>query len=144
MAYLHRHDPWVNKDFIDNIMNLRGFAVSIASAAILLWQWYRRRGMAGLNDYLRECTRLEMEATRASLSGEFGEAQLAACQRQLMELRADVLEKHHSGVFPADPSFPTLLSRLDALQQSLPSLARRADRPPSLPVSAAATERKAA
>lgn len=123
IAYLHRHDPWVNKDFIDNIMSLRGLAVSIISAVLLLWQWFRRRTSSGINDYLRMCTKLEMDSVRASLRHEFTAEQLAAGLRQLAELRVEVLEKHLSGAFPGDQQFALLLSRVESLRESLPALA---------------------
>ena len=43
--------------------------VSAISAAILAWQWYRRRRAEG---YLRACNKLELGALRASSRGEFG------------------------------------------------------------------------
>jgi len=122
MSYLHRHDPWINKDFIDNVMNLRGLGVSVTSAVILIWQWLRRRKASGLNDYLRVCTKLEIDAARAALREEFTEAQLAACLRQLAELKVDALEKHLSGSFPGDQQFGLLLARVESLQQALPAL----------------------
>jgi TRAP-type uncharacterized transport system substrate-binding protein len=144
LSYLHRHDPWINKDFIDNVMNLRGVAVSVTSAIILLWQWLRRRNSSGLNDYLRMCTKLEIDAARASLRREFTEEQLAAHLRQLSELKVDALEKHLSGTFPGDQQFGLLLARVEALQKALPSLAtKEKDRTPGLPT-AQPEQRKAA
>jgi len=140
VAYLHRHDPWINKDFIDNVMNLRGLAVSIASAVVLLWQWFRRRRSSEMNGYLRTCTQLEIEAARASLRNEFTEEQLAACLRQVSELKVDALAKHLAGAFPGDQQFAALLSRLESLQRSLPSL--MTERRPVL--QAMQTDRKAA
>lgn len=122
IAYLHRHDPWVNKDFIDNVTRLRGFAVSIISALLLAWQWLRRRTSSGLNDYLRMCTKLEIDSLRASLRGEFTQEQLADGIRQLNELRVEVLDKHLSGALPGDQQFGMLLARVDSLLRSLPAL----------------------
>lgn len=125
VAYLHRHDPWVNKEFVDNVMSLRGLAVSIISAALLLWQWLRRRTSTGLNDYLRMCTKLEIDAARAALQGKFTDEQLDCYLRQLAELKVTALEKHLSGVFPGDQQFGLLLARVESLQKALPSLLAR-------------------
>jgi len=140
VAYLHRHDPWINKDFIDNVMNLRGVGVSIASAAILIWQWFRRRKSSDLNDYLRMCTKVEIDAERASLQGELTEPQVAAYLRQLAELRAEALAKHLAGVLPGDQQFGLLLARLESLRQSLPAMASQQ----RLITPTAAADRKAA
>jgi hypothetical protein len=137
MAYLHRHDPWINKDFIDNVMNLRGLGVSVTSAVILIWQWLRRRKGSGLNDYLRMCTKIEIEAARAALRNEFNEEQLTADLRQLAELKVDALEKHLSGSFPGDQQFGLLLSRIESLQQALPTLVT-SDRQPGVTLRKAA------
>jgi TRAP-type uncharacterized transport system substrate-binding protein len=125
VAYLHRHDPWVNKEFVDNVMSLRGLGVSVVSAVLLLWQWLRRRTSSGLNDYLRMCTKLEIDAARAALEGRFNDEQLATYLRQLSELKVDALERHLSGTFPGDQQFGLLLSRVESLQKSLPGLLPR-------------------
>ncbi len=124
-AYLHRHDPWINKDFIDNVMNLRGLGVSVTSAVILLWQWLRRRRTSGMNDYLRLCTKLEIDAVQTSRQAGLPPEQLASYQQQLAELRAEALEKHLCGALPSDQQFGLLLSRLDNLEQLLPALAAK-------------------
>lgn len=122
VAYLHRHDPWINSDIVENLKRLRGMIVSAISAAILAWQWYRRRNADGLDDYLRAGNELELSALRAASRREFGEAELQASLGQLTSLRIAVLEAQQEGLIPADQQLAGLLSRLDGLQQSLPRL----------------------
>jgi TRAP-type uncharacterized transport system substrate-binding protein len=122
IAYLHRHDPWVNKDFIDNFKSLFGTVVSAISAILLAWGWYRRQGVEGVDDYLRACNKLELDALRTSASGEFGEAELHGTLSQLVALKILVLEKHQEGVFAGDQRFAQLVDRIERLQQTLPSL----------------------
>lgn len=122
IAYLHRHDPWINKDLQDNFSRLKGALVSVVSAAILAWQWYRRRRTTGVDDYLLACNKLELEALRASSNGQFAEAELRVCLAELAELKIDVLEMHQRGAFAGDPRFADLLTRIDSLQQTLPVL----------------------
>jgi TRAP-type uncharacterized transport system substrate-binding protein len=122
VAYLRRHDPLVNKDIIENLKSLRGMIVSAASALILAWQWYRRRRTEGVDDYLRVCNKLELDALRASAREEFGEAELHRFLAQLAELKIDVLEKHQEGVLTGGQPFAELVSRIERLQQTLPSL----------------------
>jgi hypothetical protein len=122
VAYLRRHDPLVNKDLVERLKSLRGMIVSAASALILAWQWFRRRRNEGADDYLRVCNKLELGALRSASRGEFGEADLHALLAQLAALKIDVLEKHEEGAFTAEQPFADLLSRIERLQQSLPSL----------------------
>lgn len=126
VGYLHQHDPWVNKDLVDNINNLKGAIISVASALILALEWFRRRRGAGVDDYLRACNQFDLNALRAASRGEFGEAELRACQAQLAELKMDVLEKHNKGMFRGDRQFVDLVARIESLQQALPGLVSRA------------------
>jgi len=122
IAYLHRHDPWVNTDLIENLKSLRGTIVSIASALILAWQWYRGRRVEGADGHLRACSALELEVLRASSRGELGEAELRRFSTQLAELKIDALEKHQAGILTGDQQFAGLVARIEALQQALPGL----------------------
>jgi TRAP-type uncharacterized transport system substrate-binding protein len=129
IAYLHRQDPWVSKDLVENLKSLSGMLVSAASALILFWQWYRRRNAVNLSDYLRLGTQLEMEALQAGSGGPCGDGQLEIFQQRLTALRIEVLEKHNDGLLPGDQQFANLLARLDNLQRELPVLLRSAARP---------------
>lgn len=119
LAYLHRHDPWVNKDFADNILNLRGLIVSLASTVLLVWQWWRRRSAGALGDYMQACTRLEIAAQRSATGAEPSAADLQAHLQQLAALRIEALEKNQSGELPSDQQFAFFLSRIDHLEQTL-------------------------
>jgi TRAP-type uncharacterized transport system substrate-binding protein len=122
VAYLHRNDPLFNKDRIDGIKSAAGTMVSAFSALILAWQWYKRRRVAGVDDYLRACNKLELDALDASSRGALGEAELRAGLAQLGDLKIEVLEKHQQGVFSGDQQFAALVSRIESLQQTLPRL----------------------
>jgi hypothetical protein len=124
-AYLHRHDPWINKDLIDTFVNLRGAILSVASAVFLAWQWYRRRRVAGVDDHLRACNELDLNALRAASRGTFDDADLQSCLDRLAELKVNVLEQHNAGMFAEDRQFLDLVARIESLQQSLPDLAAR-------------------
>jgi hypothetical protein len=122
VAYLHRNDPLFNKDRIDGIKSFAGTLVSAFSALILAWQWYKRRRVAGVDDYLRACNKLELDAMDASSRGALGEAELQAALAQLGDLKIDVLEKHQQGVFAGDQQFAALVSRIESLHETLPRL----------------------
>lgn len=122
IAYLHRHDPWINKGFIDNIMSLRGFLVSMISSGLLLWQWYRRSGSTNLDDYFRACTALELASIEAAGKG-FEPSQREEFQKRLTDLRLQVLQQHQAGVLAADQQFVLLLSRLEGVEQAIKRVA---------------------
>jgi TRAP-type uncharacterized transport system substrate-binding protein len=122
VAYLHRHDPWVNKDMMDDVTRLRGLLVSAVSALILGWQWYRRRSKGDLNEHLRVCTRLELEILRCAAKGELDAAQAGEFQSQLWQLQLSLLEDHHHGNLPGDQAYLSALARIESLQQRLPGL----------------------
>lgn len=137
LAYVHRNESWLNKDLIERLKELRGMAVSAVSAALLFWQWYRRRGIGGPSDYLQACAGLELEARRALYDGLLDQACIDACLARVVKLRLEVLENHKAGLLPADAMLATVLSRLDYLQETLGTLlppSGSADLgPPSLP-----------
>jgi hypothetical protein len=122
IAYLHRNDPLINTDRIDGIKNFAGTLVSAFSALILAWQWYKRRRVAGVDDYLLACNKLELDALQASSCGALGEADLQTALTQLGDLKIDVLEKHQQGILSGDQQFAALISRIESLQQTLPHL----------------------
>ena len=122
VAYLHRRDPWVSKDMMDDVTRLRGLLVSAVSALILGWQWYRRRSKGDLNEHLRACTRLELEILRCSARGELDAAQAGLFQSQLWQLQLGLLEDHHHGNLTGDQAYLGTLARIESLQQRLPGL----------------------
>lgn len=131
LAYLHRNESWINKDLIERFKELRGMAVSAASALLLFWQWYRRRGVGGPSDYLQACAGLELEARRTGRDGSPDPARVEEYLRRILKLRLDVLEKHQAGLLPADAMLATVLARLDYLQDALQKLPpTAAARPP--------------
>lgn len=122
IAYVHRSDSWLNNDLIRRLKELSATGVSAFSALLLLWQWYRRRGVSSPGDYLRACTRLELEAQRALYDGSLDQTRLDTYLARATRLRIDVLEKHQAGLVPADATFATVLSRLDYLHETLTRL----------------------
>jgi hypothetical protein len=122
LTYVHRNESWLNKDLIERFKELRGMVVSAASAALLFWQWYRRRGVGGPSDYLQRCAGLELEARRALYDGSLDQARVDSCLMRVTKLRLDVLEKHQAGLLPADAMLAAVLSRLDYLQETLHKL----------------------
>lgn len=143
VAYLHRRDPWVNKDFVENLKSLRGMIVSAVSALILAWQWYRRRRIEGVDDHLRACNKMELDALRASSRGELDKDQVQDLLAQLVQLKICVLEKHQAGFFAGDQQFAYLVSRIESLQETLPDLARGTVRDGRVAVTLPPSQRKA-
>ena len=124
IAYLHRHDPWVNTDLIEKFKKLWGMVVSAISALLLAWQWFKRGGncTSGAGEYLRVCNALELDALRAASGGEFGEGELDDALSRAAELKIDVLQKNQEGLLAADHSFADLLARIEHVERSLPLL----------------------
>lgn len=142
-AYLHRHDPWINTDIMENLKRLRGVIVSAISALVLAWQWYRHRNTDGIDDYLAAASELELSALRAATRGEFGVAEMRASLGQVTRLKIAILEAQQKGMVPADQHLTDLLSRLDGLEQSLPRLAASNDGTPAVALTLPSSRRQA-
>ena len=123
MSYMHRADPWLVQKVLTKLQGFIGSVLSIFSAMVLAWQWIRRRKVE-VGAYQQECKHLDLDAQRAAIQGEFGEAELSGCLTQLSRLKADVLERHHSQFLAGDKSVVDVVNRIEGLQKLLPSLVR--------------------
>ena len=79
VEYLHRNDPWLNRQLLDQLGSFRSFLVSAASAMILIWTWYRRRCVERFDQYLRTVSAWEIEAWKTCRQGNLHEAQRQNC-----------------------------------------------------------------
>ena len=120
-AYMHRDDPFQMKALMTKLQGLIGSTVSVLSAILLAWQWIRRKKV-DVGFYQQECTHLDLDAQRAAYAGEFGDAELSACLTQLSRLKAEVLEQYHQQFLAGDKQVVELVSRIEGLQNLLPSL----------------------
>lgn len=123
LAYVHRNDPLIDHKLTSMLGSLGGSIVSVFSAALLAWQWFRRRH-GDIGHYLRDCNRLDLKAQQAAGEGEFNETELATCLMQLARLKAEILERHQESILAGDKQFVDLVERIEGLQQTLLSLVR--------------------
>ena len=123
IAYIHRADPWPFQKLLTKVQGFIGSVVSVLSAILLAWHWIRRKKVE-VGPYQQECTHLDLDAQRAACQGEFGEAELSACLTQLARLKAEVLEQHHQQFMSGDKDVVDVVTRIEGLQNHLPSLVR--------------------
>jgi TRAP-type uncharacterized transport system substrate-binding protein len=122
-AYQHRNDPWINQTLVNQVKGLFGTIISSFSALWLAWQWLVRKE-ADYGEYFRECNRLDLEAHRAAMLGRYGENELSDTLMQVAKLKSDILERHQDKLLSADKQVAELVGRIEALQQTLPTLVR--------------------
>jgi len=123
IAYMHRGDPWLVQKLLAKLQGFVGSVVSGLSAILLAWQWIRRKKVE-VGPYQQECSHLDLDAQRAACHGEFGEAELCACLTQLARLKAEVLERHYQQFLSGDKNVVDTVTRIEGLQNLLPSLVR--------------------
>ena len=123
IAYMHRADPWPIQKLLTKLQGFIGSTVSVLSAILLAWHWIRRKKVE-VGPYQQECTLLDLDAQRAACQGQFGEAELSACLTQLARLKAEVLEQHHQQFLSGDKDVVDIVTRIEGLQDHLPSLVR--------------------
>jgi TRAP-type uncharacterized transport system substrate-binding protein len=124
IEYLHRNDPWLNRQLLDQVGNLRNFLVSAASALILIWTWYRRRCVERFDQYLRTVSAWEIEAWRTFRRGGLNQAERQNLLVQLVELEIEALEKHRSGILTDEQQLVTFLGRVEHARQLLADVSR--------------------
>ena len=121
--YLHRNDPLVDRDLVERVTDLRSFIVSSASAAILLWSWYRRRRSERLDRYFDEISRWEIEAWRAACDGRLDDSGRQSLLTRLMELKMAVLQKQRTGDLSGDGQLAGFFARIEDAHRSLEVMA---------------------
>jgi TRAP-type uncharacterized transport system substrate-binding protein len=124
VEYLHRNDPWLDRQLLDQVGNLRNFLVSAASALILIWTWYRRRCVERFDQYLRTISAWEIEAWKSCRRGNLDEAERQNFLTQLMELEIEALEKHRSGLLTDEQQLATFLGRVEHARQLLANMSQ--------------------
>jgi hypothetical protein len=143
IAYIHRTDPWPWQAVLTKAQGFIGSVVSGLSAILLAWHWIRRKKVE-VGPYQQECTHLDLDAQRAACQGEFGEAELCACMTQLARLKAEVLELHHQQFMSGDKQVVDVVTRIEGLQNHLPTLVRSKAPPKRLPLEFGPPRRKSA
>ncbi len=119
VTYLQRDQPLVTGEAIESLENLRSFIVSGLVAVFLAWQWYRGRKSIGLERYLDEVTRIELEILREQQQGPLSGPQSLRYEEQLSRLKSEALEEFSSGRLRGDGAMNSLLTHISDARQCL-------------------------
>ena len=109
---MHRGDPWLVQKLLTKLQGFIGSVLSVLSAILLSWQWIRRKKV-NVGDYQQQCTNLDLNAQRAAVEGEFGEAEGWGQRRTLAKLKTEVLEQHHAQFMSGDKAVVEVVSRIE-------------------------------
>lgn len=119
MTYLNRNQPVITGEVIESLENLRSFFVSGMVALFLGWRWYRSRGTIGLERYLDEVSRIELEIIDARKRSEFTASHCLQFEERLTRLKGEALEQFSSGKFQGDSAMNALLTHVADVRQCL-------------------------
>ncbi|MGE0784770.1 MAG: TAXI family TRAP transporter solute-binding subunit [Sandaracinaceae bacterium] len=97
LEWVHRNDPFLTPERIDNIESLRSFFVSVVVALFLAWRGFRARQYRGFEVYLHQVTALEREVLTLERGAELDLHRLLEIQNGLSDIKNRALEGYGVG-----------------------------------------------
>jgi len=95
-AYIARNQPFVTDERVDVLSNTMSIIGALGGSSLFLWQWRRRQTQRAreelFGNYLRRLADTSRRVADVELAADLQLEPLAAAQRQLLELKAEVLD----------------------------------------------------
>jgi TRAP-type uncharacterized transport system substrate-binding protein len=126
IAYLDRDKPFLRQETLANLGKLQGLVGSLVGGVLFLWQWRRRRD-AALRDetfgtYLLRVVDVERRVAVLELADTLDLEQLAALQREVLELKQEALERFAAGDLGDQAALSDLLTPLNVTRDHIADL----------------------
>jgi len=96
VAYIARNRPFVSDERVSELSNAVSIVGALGGSSLFLWQWRRQRVQRAREElftsYLRRLADVSRKVADVELAADLELEPLAAAQRQLLELKARVLD----------------------------------------------------
>lgn len=123
LAYLERDRPLWTVDLIQRLQKLYGAVGSFFCAALLLFSWWRRLRAPRAETYLLKLAQLELAALHTARDeGHVNASTYASLQKDLLDVRCELLEILARSSRRPDEQLSKLLPRVNEVQTSLDRL----------------------
>ncbi|HMQ15991.1 MAG TPA: hypothetical protein PKC49_08460 [Phycisphaerae bacterium] len=130
LAFMHRHDPWLTPEFVEETEDLRNLLAAIGFGVFVSWRALKRKHRRIVREAVREVHVLEREALRLETSDAAETEALLRVRHELAHVKRRLVEQVVSHERFADPFLTELLAQIDALRRSvLEAVAHRAHGP---------------
>ncbi|MCK6556445.1 hypothetical protein L6Q96_17980 [Candidatus Binatia bacterium] len=125
-AYLARNRPFVTDERVDVLSNTVSIIGALGGSALFLWQWRRRLAQRARDElfgtYLRRLADVSRRVADVELAADLELEPLAAAQRQLLELKAEVLDGVVAGTLSETEALPALVMPINAAVEHVAGL----------------------
>src|SRR6185369_7138572 len=125
LDYVARDKPYITDDRVDILSNALSIVGALGGSLLFLWQWRRQRIQARreavFGTYMRRLAHLERRISELELSANLALEPLAELQREILQLKGDVLECVGTGELD-HAAVPLLLTPLNGARDHVGTL----------------------
>ena len=125
LAYVARDKPYISDDRVDVLSNALSIVGALGGSLLFLWQWRRQRTQGKrkrpLGTYMRQLANLERRTSELELSASLRLEPLAELQREILQLKSEVLEHVTAGDLD-HAALPVLLTPLNGARDHVGNL----------------------
>lgn len=117
-AFMARNRPFVTDERVDVLSNTMSIIGALGGSSLFIWQWRRRVAQRAREDlfsgYLRRLADVSRRVADVELAPDLELEPLAAAQRQLLELKAEVLDGVIRGALSETEALPALVTPINS------------------------------
>ena len=126
IEYVRRDQPVITDETIDELNNTVGILGALVGGGLFLWQFLRERRQHRREGVFAECVRgiadIEARVAGLELAATLELEPLVALQRQVLELKAQALERFTAGELGDQAALSDLLTPLNAARDHIANL----------------------
>ena len=126
LAYRHRDQPVLTNSRVSGLSSTLSVLGALLASALFLHRWWRQRKQAAREETFVSCVvrvaSIERRVAQLELGVTLELEPLVALQRELLELKAEVLARFVAGEFGDDVALSELLAPINGVRDHLASL----------------------
>ncbi|HWP65530.1 MAG TPA: TAXI family TRAP transporter solute-binding subunit [Candidatus Limnocylindria bacterium] len=126
VAYTRRNDPILTADSVDTMNNMLSIVGALVGGGLFLYQWRRQRIAARRDEvfgsYLQRAADIERRLAALELSATLDLPKLIALQRDVLQLKAEALERFAAGDVGSQSALSQLLAPLNTTRDQIATL----------------------
>lgn len=126
VAYIARNQPAITDETVDKLNNSIGILTALIGGGLFLWQWWRKRTEARLDEvfggYMLRVAAVERRAAELELGATLALEPLIDLQREVLQLKSEALERFAAGDLGGQAALSDLLGPLNGARNHIGEL----------------------